>query len=81
MYSVPLRRTLKGYRKLRVGDDRVVMRTEGDDFLILGICHRKDDCERIEWRGQECCPTRRRLFISRARSQPGAGSHTCSLRK
>ncbi len=34
-YSEPLRRTLKGYRKLRVGDYRIVLKLEGEDMLIL----------------------------------------------
>jgi mRNA interferase RelE/StbE len=51
-YSEPLRRTLKGYRKLRVGDYRIVLKLERDDILILGICHRKDVYERMEWRIQ-----------------------------
>ena len=51
-YSEPLRRTLKGYRKLRVGDYRIVLKIEGADILILGICHQKDVYERMEWRSQ-----------------------------
>ncbi len=51
-YSEPLRRTLKGYRKLRVGDYRIVLKIEGEDILILGVCHRKDVYERMEWRRQ-----------------------------
>lgn len=51
-YSEPLRRTLKGYRKLRVGDYRIVLKLQDEDILILGICHRKDVYERIEWRIQ-----------------------------
>jgi mRNA interferase RelE/StbE len=51
-YSEPLRRTLKGYRKLRVGDYRTVLKIEGADILILGICHRNDVYERMEWRSQ-----------------------------
>ena len=51
-YSEPLRRTLKGYRKLRVGDYRIVLKIESMDILILGICHRKDVYERMEWRSQ-----------------------------
>jgi mRNA interferase RelE/StbE len=50
--SEPLRRTLKGYRKLRVGDYRIVLRIEGQDILILGIFHREDVYERMEWRSQ-----------------------------
>ena len=41
-YGKPLRRTLKGYWKLRVGDYRVVFKVSGDDILILGIIHRKE---------------------------------------
>jgi mRNA interferase RelE/StbE len=52
VYSEPLRRTLKGYRKLRVGDYRIVLKIEGVDILILGICHRKDVYEKMEWRSQ-----------------------------
>ena len=51
-YSEPLRRTLKGYRKLRVGDYRIVLKLAGEDILILGICHRKDVYKRMEWRIQ-----------------------------
>jgi len=41
-YGEPLKRTLKGYRKLRVGDFLIVYKIEQEDILILGICHRKD---------------------------------------
>ncbi|HEX9778571.1 MAG TPA: type II toxin-antitoxin system RelE/ParE family toxin [Geopsychrobacteraceae bacterium] len=41
-YGEPLRKTLKGYWKLRVGDYRVVFRVDGDEVLVLGICHRKE---------------------------------------
>ncbi len=51
-YSEPLRRTVKGYRKLRVGDYRIVLKFESEDILILGICHRNDVSERMEWRIQ-----------------------------
>ena len=51
-YSEPLRRTLKGYRKLRVADYRIVLKFESEDILILGICHRKDVYGRMEWRIQ-----------------------------
>ncbi|MDY0331767.1 MAG: type II toxin-antitoxin system RelE/ParE family toxin [Thiomonas sp.] len=40
-YGEPLRKTLKGYWKLRVGDFRIVFKIDGDEILILGICHRK----------------------------------------
>ena len=51
-YSESLRRTLKGYRKLRIGDCRIVLKLEQATILILGNCHRKDICERMEWRLQ-----------------------------
>ena len=41
-YGEPLRRTLKGYWKLRVGDYRVVFTVEGDRITVLGIRHRRD---------------------------------------
>jgi mRNA interferase RelE/StbE len=40
VYSRPLRRSLKGYRKLRVGDYRVVFRAEEDCIKIFVIQHR-----------------------------------------
>ena len=43
---------MKGYRKLRVGDYRIVLKLQNEDILILGICHRKDVYERMEWRIQ-----------------------------
>jgi mRNA interferase RelE/StbE len=39
-YGKPLRRSLKGYRKLRVGDYRVVFRINGNKIYILAIMHR-----------------------------------------
>lgn len=41
-YGEPLRKTLRGYWKMRVGDYRVVFRVDGEAILVLGICHRKD---------------------------------------
>ena len=41
-YGKPLRKTLKGYWKLRVGDYRIVFKVSSDDILILGIIHRKE---------------------------------------
>jgi mRNA interferase RelE/StbE len=40
IYGKPLRRSLKGYRKLRVGDYRVVFRIQSKKVLILAILHR-----------------------------------------
>ena len=41
LYGKPLRRTLKGYFKLRVGDYRIVFRIENKKVKILAIAHRK----------------------------------------
>jgi mRNA interferase RelE/StbE len=49
-YGQPLRKTLKGYWKLRVGDYRVVYRIEKQTVVVLGIRHRKDIYEEIEER-------------------------------
>jgi len=49
-YGEPLRKTLKGYWKLRVGDYRVVFKIFGNKVSILGIIHRKDVYENIEKR-------------------------------
>ena len=38
----PLRKSLKGYRKLRVGDYRIIYRIEKSDILIFKIGHRKE---------------------------------------
>ena len=36
-----LRRDLKGFRKLRVGDYRIVYRLAGRDVHVLGVGHRR----------------------------------------
>jgi len=41
-YGVPLRRSLKGYRKLRVGDYRVVYRMAGDEVRVFGVGNRNN---------------------------------------
>lgn len=41
IYGKPLRRSLKGYRKLRVGDYRVVFRIEKNMVRVLIIQHRQ----------------------------------------
>jgi mRNA interferase RelE/StbE len=41
-YGEPLRKTLKGYWKLRVGDYRIVFKVQAEEILILEIIHRKD---------------------------------------
>jgi mRNA interferase RelE/StbE len=40
-YGLPLRNTLKGYWKLRVGDYRVVYRIKGNHVEVYAIMHRK----------------------------------------
>ncbi|MFI5304455.1 MAG: type II toxin-antitoxin system RelE/ParE family toxin [Nitrospiria bacterium] len=49
-YGEPLRKTLKRYWKMRVGDYRVVFKITGQEILILGICHRKEVYQIIEGR-------------------------------
>ena len=49
-YGEPLRKTLQGYWKLRVGDYRVVFKIVGEEVWILGIIHRKKVYEAIEKR-------------------------------
>jgi mRNA interferase RelE/StbE len=46
-YGTPLRKTLHGYWKLRVGDYRVVFKIIGSEVWILGIIHRKKVYEAI----------------------------------
>ena len=40
VYGKPLRRSLKGFRKLRVGDYRVIYRIEGRAVKVVVIQHR-----------------------------------------
>lgn len=49
-YSLPLRRGLSGYRKMRVGDWRVIFRVAGGDIRIIIIGHRSDVYRRIAGR-------------------------------
>jgi len=49
-YGDPLRKTLKGYWKLRVGDYRIVYKIENVNIFILGICHRKEIYRKAELR-------------------------------
>jgi mRNA interferase RelE/StbE len=41
-YGLPLRKSLQGYRKLRVGDYRIIYRIEGKQIIVLKIGNRKD---------------------------------------
>ena len=50
VYGKPLRRTLKGYWKLRVGNYRVVFKITGYEILIIGIMDRKTIYSQIEKR-------------------------------
>jgi len=49
-YGEPLRKTLKGYWKLRVGDYRVVLKIMKSEVWILGIRHRKEIYKDIDKR-------------------------------
>lgn len=40
LFGKPLRRSLKGYRKLRVGDYRIIFRIEKQKVMIFVIQHR-----------------------------------------
>ena len=46
-YGEPLKKTLKGYWKLRVGDYRVVYKIERNEVLIFEIIKRKDVYRKI----------------------------------
>ena len=41
-YGKPLRLTLKGYWKLRVGDYRVIFKVVEKRIMVFGIIHRKN---------------------------------------
>ena len=49
-YGAPLRKTLRGYWKLRVGDYRVVYKITGNDVYVFGILHRRIVYEEISKR-------------------------------
>lgn len=49
-YGSPLRGTLKGYWKLRVGDYRVVYRITGEEAWILAIRHQRQIYEETHLR-------------------------------
>ena len=46
-YGEPLRKTLKGFWKLRVGDYRVVYKIADQEVWVLGIINRRDVYKRI----------------------------------
>lgn len=41
LYGKPLRKSLKGYFKLRVGDYRIIFRIENQKVKIFAITHRR----------------------------------------
>jgi len=45
--GAPLRQSLKGHRKLRVGDYRIIYRVEANEIIILKIGHRKEVYARV----------------------------------
>jgi mRNA interferase RelE/StbE len=49
-YGEPLRRTLKGYWKLRVGDYRIVFKVVKNEVWIFAIINRREVYERIAMR-------------------------------
>jgi len=49
-YGEPLKRGLQGYRKLRVGDYRVIYKVDKENILILKIGHRKEVYRRVHLR-------------------------------
>lgn len=42
LYGKPLRATLKGYWKLRVGDYRLVFSVYDTEIIVFAVCHRKE---------------------------------------
>lgn len=50
LYGEPLRKTLRGYWKFRVGDYRVVFKIVSEEVWVLGIIHRKKVYKTIEKR-------------------------------
>jgi len=46
-YGEPLRKNLKRYWKLRVGDYRVVFKVEKNEVWIFGIIHRKEVYKKV----------------------------------
>jgi mRNA interferase RelE/StbE len=50
-YGLPLRKSLKRYWKLRVGDYRIVYKIDDATIMIFCICHRKNVYKVAEGRG------------------------------
>ncbi|HEC68779.1 MAG TPA: type II toxin-antitoxin system RelE/ParE family toxin [Candidatus Omnitrophica bacterium] len=49
-YGEPLKRGLYGYRKLQVGDYRIIYKVEKKNILIFKIGHRKEVYRRVHLR-------------------------------
>lgn len=49
-YGLPLRKSLGGYWKLRVGDCRIAFKVQGEVVYVLGIRHRKKIYEEVPGR-------------------------------
>lgn len=47
LYALPLRQSLRGYLKLRVGDYRIIFRIEKTNIFIFLIAHRSRAYEKI----------------------------------
>ena len=47
LYGAPLRHSLKGHRKLRMGNYRIIYRIEENEIIILKIGHRKEVYKKI----------------------------------
>lgn len=50
VFGKPLRRSIKGYRKLRVGDYRVIFRIEKEKIRIFIIQHRSSVYKNVDKR-------------------------------
>lgn len=50
VFGKPLRQSLKGYRKLRVDDYRIIFRIEGDMVKIFYNAHRSVVYQKVEKR-------------------------------
>ena len=53
VFGKPLQYSLKGYRRLRVGDYRVVFRVENDNVIIFCIAHRSSIYKHVTHRAAE----------------------------
>jgi mRNA interferase RelE/StbE len=47
LFGKPLRQSLKGFRKMRVGDYGIIYQVEKETITVLKIGHRKDVYEKV----------------------------------